>query len=337
MLTVDGGQGEGGGQIVRTTLSLATALGRPVRLVRIRARRPKPGLRPQHLTVVRALAAVGDARVAGDAVDSTELVFEPRGLRAGAYRFDVGTAGAVTLVLQALLLPLVRAAAPSHVTLVGGTHVPLAPVAPYVTEVFLPALAGLGLRAAVHLRRWGFVPAGGGVLEVDVVPGGPLDGLAAETPPEGPVVGLSAVARLPRTIAERQARRAEARLAAAGIPARIAVEEAPDAGGPGTVVLLAHPGRAGFSALGRRRLPAERVADAAVDALLAWRASGAALDVHLADQVLPFLALARGPSRFTCAAATPHLATVAAVVGALLPAGIAIEPGPPARVTVTPP
>jgi RNA 3'-terminal phosphate cyclase len=171
---------------------------------------------------------------------------------------------------------------------------------------------------------------------VDVVPGGPLAGLVAEARDEVRVVGLSAVARLPRTIAERQARQADARLAAAGVAARIAIEEAPDAGGPGTVVLLAQRGRAGFSALGRRGVPAERIADAAVDALLAWRATGAALDTHLADQLLPFLALARGPSRFTCATVTPHLATVAAVVGTLLPVAITLEPGPPARVTVTP-
>jgi RNA 3'-phosphate cyclase len=340
MLTLDGSQGEGGGQIVRTALALAAAARRPVRITRLRARRPRPGLQPQHLAVVRALAAVADAEVAGAALDSTEVTFVPRGLRPGEYRIDVGaekgSAGAVTLVFQAMLLPLALAGGPSRVTLVGGTHVPWSPPFPYLADTFVPAVSEAGVRARVTLRRWGWYPAGGGELLAEVEPAGRARGLAWTTPPPATIRGLSAVSRLPRSIAERQARRAQERLAGAGLAADIAVEEDGTARGPGTIVYLGIQGRAGFSALGRRGVPAEHVADEAVEAYLAFRAGGAAIDEHLADQLVPFLALGREPSELTCAAASSHLRTVAWVAEQMLPVRVAVDPGPPARVRLAP-
>lgn len=342
MLALDGSHGEGGGQILRTALALAVTLRRPVALNRIRTGRPKPGLRPQHLTVVRALAAISNAEVAGDALDSTELRFVPRALEAGSYRFDVGavrgSAGSVSLLFQALLLPLASASAPSHLTLIGGTHVPWSPPVHYLTEVFLPALERLGGRATLTLTRWGWYPAGGGEVEASI---GPTAGLRGFTPGAPgarlPVTGLSAVSRLPRGIAERQRRRALERLSAAGISAEIALAEDASARGPGTLLFLAKRGRAGFSALGRRGVPAEQVADEAVDALLAYRASGAAVDERLADQLVPFLALATADSDVTCPAISSHLATVAWVVEQFLPVRIELAAGPPARVRITRP
>ncbi len=356
MLTLDGSYGEGGGQILRTALALAVALRRPVALTRIRAGRPKPGLAPQHLTVVRALAAVADAVVAGDALQATELTFVPRGLRPGRYRFDVGavtgSAGSVSLLFQALLLPLSLAPAASRLTLVGGTHVPWSPPVHYLTEVFLPALEPLGVRATLALRRWGWYPAGGGEVEASIAPAAPPRGLVPEAAAwaagRPPLTGLSAVSRLPRSIAERQRRRVLERLAAAGVDAAIALEEDTTARSPGTLVFLGERGRAGSSALGRRGVPAERVADEAVDAYLAYRASGAAVDEHLADQLVPFLAvaagragscgqaLARGPVEFTTPARSSHLETVAWVVQQFLPVRIELDAGPPARVRIAP-
>ncbi|MBI4013580.1 MAG: RNA 3'-phosphate cyclase [Candidatus Rokubacteria bacterium] len=340
-MTLDGAHGEGGGQIVRTALALAVALRRPVALTRIRAGRPKPGLRSQHLAVVRALAAIGDAAVVGDALGSTALEFTPRALRGGTYRFDIGaststgSAGSVPLLFQALLLPLALAGVPSRLTLIGGTHVPWSPPVHYLTEVFLPALAGLGVRARVWLRRWGWYPAGGGEVEAAVEPSGRLHRFVPGAR-GGRITGLSAVSRLPRAIAERQRRRAEERLAAGGVTAEIDVVEDGTARGPGTFLFLAAPGRAGFSALGRRGLPAERVADEAADALLAFQAAGSDVDERLADQLVPFLALAEEESTFTCPALSSHLRTVAWVVQQFLPARITLEEGPPARLRVTP-
>jgi RNA 3'-terminal phosphate cyclase (ATP) len=340
-LRLDASHGEGGGQVLRPALALAVAVGRPVILERVRLRRPKPGLRPQHLAVVRALAAVGAAEVEGDRLGSTAVAFTPRGLHPGAWRFDIGaetgSAGSVALLFQALLPPLLRAAAPSRLTLIGGTHVPLSPTVSYLTDVFLPALAALGVRASVRLVRLGWYPAGGGEIEAAVEPAPALGGFTATSPPSPlAVTGRSIVSRLPVSIAERQRRRAEERLAAAGLHARIEVEEDHAAHGPGTAVCLACPARAGFAALGRRGVPAERVADDAVEALFGWRASGAAVDDHLADQLVPLLALAGTPSAFTCPDVSAHLETVAWVVERFLPVAVRFSRARPAGVEIRP-
>jgi len=340
-LRIDCSRGEGGGQIVRTALALAVTLGHPLVLTNIRANRRRPGLQPQHLAAVRALAAISRADVRGAELDSCELEFRPRDLRGGDYRIDVaelrGSAGSTTLIFQALLLPLVHAAEPSHLTLLGGTHVPWSPPLHYVRDVFLPAVRGLGVDSRVSLVRWGWYPAGGGMIEADVSPASMLRGLRAdEPPPLAHVVGMSAVSSLPRAIADRQAHQARDRLSREGVTATIETVEDVTARGPGTFVGLVVPGRAGFSALGRRGVPAERIADEAVDALLAYRASRGALDAHLADQLLPFLVLAREPSSFTCEAISPHLRTLAWVLGELVPVSIELDEGPPARVRTLP-
>ncbi|MBI4561029.1 MAG: RNA 3'-phosphate cyclase [Candidatus Rokubacteria bacterium] len=342
LLTLDGSHGEGGGQILRTALALAVARRVPLTLTRIRARRPKPGLQPQHLTVVRALAAISDAEVKGDGLDSTELTFLPRTLRGGSYRFDVGavkaSAGSVSLLFQALLLPLALAPTESRLTRLGGTHVPWSPPVHYLTEVFLPALRQIGVEARLTLKRWGWYPAGGGEVEATIVPARQLSPFRPQASGTLTAIrGLSAVSRLPRSIAERQRERALERLSAAGLAAEIAVQEDATARGPGTLLFLAVPGRAGFSALGRRGVPAERVADEAVEALLAYRGSGALVDDRLADQLMPFLALAREASLFTSPALSSHLQTAAWVVQQFLPTRIDLDAGPPARVRITPP
>lgn len=340
VLALDGSHGEGGGQILRTALALAVALRRPVAIERIRLRRRRPGLQPQHLAVVRALAAISDAAVEGATLDSTAVSFAPRTIRCGVYRFDVGaikgSAGSVSLLFQALLLPLACADGPSRLTLVGGTHVPWSPSVHYLTAVFLPALHGLGIAVDLALRRWGWYPAGGGEVEATIEPARGIAPLVAASATPVVVTGCSAVSRLPRSIAERQRRQAEARLAATGLGAAITIEEDQTAIGAGTMLFLGVRGRAGFSALGRRGFPAERVADEAVDALLAWKGSAAELDVHLADQLLPFLALADGASSFTCPEISLHLRTVAWVVQQFLPIEITLGGACPAQVEIRP-
>ncbi len=339
VLRVDGAQGEGGGQVLRTALALAAIRGAPVEIHSIRARRKNPGLQPQHLTALTALGQISGARMEGAFLGSQRVLFAPGPVRPGEYRFDVGTAGSTALVLQAILLPLALVRGPSRIVLTGGTHVPWSPPADYLREVLLPVLAGMGVRARLEVDRWGFYPKGGGRVVVEI------EG-SAELRPATLVFragalrirGVSAVANLPRGIAERQQDRALRRLTAEGRTADIAVIEA---GGPGVgsfLMLVADVGGlpAGFSALGERGKPAEQVADEVVNALLDFLEAEAGCDPHLADQVILPMALAPGTSRLTTSRVTRHLLTTVRIAQQALgcPAQIGGEEGGPGQVTI---
>jgi RNA 3'-terminal phosphate cyclase (ATP) len=309
MLHLDGSYGEGGGQILRTALSYSALLGAPVRIEQIRAGRPKPGLRPQHLTVVRALVRITGAEVSGAELHSRELTFKPRTTKPGQYRFDVaektGSAGAVTLIAQALLPPLLNSTGPSTLVLRGGTHVPWSPTAHYLTHVFIPALARMGARLTMTLERWGWYPRGGGEIRLSINPSPTLTGVEWRTEPAFPGFrALSAASRLPEHVARRQAARLQERLGPE-LPVDLMAAGGLD---PGSLVHLWGPG-AGFDALGARGKPAERVADEAADAYLAFHRGRAAVDPHLADQVVLYLARAQGPSTIITAEITSHLLT----------------------------
>lgn len=319
MVTIDGSHGEGGGQILRSALTLAALTGTPLRVERIRAGREQPGLRPQHLTAVRAAAALCAAGLQGAAIGSTALTFVPqRPVQAGEYTFDVteaadgGSAGAVTLILQTVLLPLALAAGPSRVTLRGGTDVPWSPPSFYVERVYLPTLARLGVTARMTVRRWGFYPRGGGELTVEIEGGARLHG--ADLGERGALVEVEViayVAQLPSHIPQRMGDRARSLLQALAVPVRVEPRHVPAASPGAALFLLARYEKAlaGFAALGRQGLPSEAVAEAAGRDLLAHHATGAAVDPHLADQlVLPFV-LADGPARATTSQVTRHLLT----------------------------
>jgi RNA 3'-terminal phosphate cyclase (ATP) len=317
MLELDGSFGEGGGQILRTSLALALVTGKAFHLRNVRAGRPKPGLQPQHLMSVRAAAAVGHAQTRGATRNSTDLVFEPGATTPGTYRFDIGTAGATGLVLHTVYLPLALASAPSELTLVGGTHVKTSPCFHFLDTTWRPYLELLGLRLTLELRRPGFYPRGGGVVEAHVAPCPRLRGLdLRERGPVTRVSGFSAVAGLPEHIAQRQARRAAHHLRQRGLTVDLCEEAWP--GGPGSVLALvaeAAPVPALFAGLGERGKPAERVADEAVGQAVAFLdAAPAAVDAHSADQLVLPLALAEGTSAYSVAEVTRHLLTNVAVI-----------------------
>ena len=328
-LVIDGSQGEGGGQILRTSLSLSAITGRPIRIENIRANRPKPGLGAQHLTAVRAVSALCRAGLVGDEIGSGQLDFIPEApVEAGDYAFDVasvlrgGSAGATGLVLQAVLLPLALADGRSRVSIHGGTHVAWSPPFDYLHDVWLPMLAGMGITAKLEMRRSGWYPVGQG--EIAAVIDGcrlascPLQSLSlAERGPLQTVIGRAVAANLPAHIPERMAKRAADLLAEQGIEAKVAAEVLSAAcAGAGIFLTAQYENlRCGFNALGTRGKPAEEVAEDAASALLAHKISGAALDQHLADQVIVPLSFAAGPSRFTVERITPHLETNAWVVG----------------------
>jgi RNA 3'-terminal phosphate cyclase (ATP) len=355
-LLIDGAHGEGGGQILRTGVTLAAIAVRPVRFTRIRAGRRRPGMAAQHLTAVRAAAALCDAALEGDTLGSQELLFAPRRpVCAGRYSFDVaearvgGSAGAASLVLQTVLMPLAVATGPSEVLIEGGTHLPQSPTFDYLRDVWLPALKNLGVHATVSMERWGWYPVGKGAIHAAVAGAPPgacrLVPLALGAPGDLLCIGGSAVAaNLSPHIAERMADRALSLLAplAAATNASVDVRaECVRAACPGAgMFLLAEyrNARAGFSALGARGKPAEQVAEEAVTALQAHHASGAAIDPHLADQLLLPLALASGPSRFTVAEVTRHLETNAWLIDQFGVATTSAEKAAPgnASVVVTP-
>lgn len=336
MLVIDGSYGEGGGQVLRTALTLSALTGRPVRIERIRAGRQHPGLQAQHLTGVLAAARICDAALAGAHLGSTTLTFAPRRPpQAGEYRFDVaeqrqgGSAGSVTLVLQTLLLPLAWAAGPSRITVRGGTHVAWSPPFEHLALVYLPWLARMGLAARAQIARYGWYPRGGGevCVEVEGRAGRALSPLGL--PERGELrclTGLSLYANLPAHVGERQRQRVEQVLGAAGFSPQLEVRQVPSSSSGSAVFLLAECEHAfaGFSALGERGKPAQRVAEEACAAFLRWYRSGAAVEMHLADQLLLPMALAGEPSSLTTCRITRHLLTNAWVVQQLLPVRVEI-------------
>ena len=239
-LQIDGAMGEGGGQVLRSALSLSLLTGQPFRLSRIRAKRDRPGLRPQHLAAVQAAARVAGAEVRGDRVGSEEIEFAPGLVRPGDYFFDIGTAGATSLVLQTLLLPLALAPNTSNVTIRGGTHVPWSPCFHYLDWQWRPFLNHVGIPFDLTMTMAGFYSQGGGELQAQI-PGGarPRPHKLIKRGPVRSIRGLSAVGNLPREIAERQRRQALRRLhrILPDTEPQVVVEELP-AASRGTVLLL---------------------------------------------------------------------------------------------------
>lgn len=348
-LVIDGSHGEGGGQILRTAVALSAITGQALRVDDIRAKRPNPGLAAQHVTSVRAAGALCDAALAGDVTGSSALDFTPRGpVQAGTYGFDVadarkgGSAGAAMLVLQAVLPPLLIARGESRLSIKGGTHVAWSPPFDYVRDVWLPMLGRMGARADASLVASGWFPIGQGEIDVAVTgTDGPLAPLTVHEPgPLQRVTGRAIAASLPAHIAARMANRAAALLCDSNIDARVEAQRL-RAACPGAGIFLAanyETAICGFSALGERGKPAERVAEEAVENVLAHDRSGAAFDVHLADQMILPMALASGPSEFTTPRLTRHLVTNAWVVEQFGVADVTLEQedSGPAHVTVTP-
>jgi RNA 3'-terminal phosphate cyclase (ATP) len=342
VIEIDGSHGEGGGQILRTALALSCITGAPFRLVNLRRGRPRPGLQPQHLASVRAAGAVCDARVLGEAKGSTELVFHPGPIRGGDFALDVGTAGSVTLVLQTLVPALLFAGRPGRVRLTGGTHVPWSPSYDYLAEVFAPALSRLGGRVGLAIARHGFYPAGGGAVSAEVQPAARLRPLIVTE--EGGLVrigGTSAVGRLPLSIAARQ-REAAIALLRGRLGDRVPLEietRAVASRTPGTFIFLRAESpswTAGFCAVGAPGKRAEAVGEEAALALLSHAGSGAPVDPHLADQLVPYLAVADGDSEIATSCLTRHLMTNLWTAGRFLPVRYEVtgKEGAPGRVRV---
>lgn len=312
MVEIDGSYGEGGGQIVRTSLSLSCVLKKPVTIYDIRKRRKRPGLTPQHLTCVRALKEICDARVKGDEKGSVELQFEPAEVRPGEYFFDIGTAGSIPLLLQAILPPLFFASGTCRLTLRGGTHVPFSPPFHYVQEVFLPLLDSMGFKVTSEIERYGFYPKGGGQITVTTFPIQKVHGVQLTKRGEiKRIRGVSGVSGLPVSIAERQKNACLQIISPLNIVGEIDTITV-SAFSKGTFICLKVEGDkciAGCSSLGARGIRAEVVGETAAREFLDYYETNACLDRHVADQIVTYLAMIKDRSCFTVSRITQHLLT----------------------------
>ena len=329
MLTIDGAQGEGGGQILRTALALSLVTGTPFRLDNVRAGRERPGLLRQHLTAVTAATAVGGASVDGAQLGSRTLEFRPGRVRSGAYRFAVGTAGSAGLVLQTVLPPLLGADGPSTVVVEGGTHNPGAPPFDFLARVFLPLLGRMGAAARATLDRPGFYPAGGGQLTVAVTPAPRLQPLVLlERGETRRRHARALVANLPPTIGDRELRVVQSRLGWAADELEVVALARDGVRGPGNALLLELESEhvtelfTGFGEVGVR---AEVVAERAVDDARDYLAARVPVGPYLADQLMLPLALA-GAGVFRTGPLTRHGTTNVDVIRRFMPMALRVVP-----------
>jgi len=326
-ITIDGSAGEGGGQILRTSLALSLVTGKPFRIINIRAGRKKPGLLRQHLTAVQAATQVGDAVSDGAEIGSSELVFRPETIRAGDYRFAIGTAGSTTLVLQTVLPALMLADKPSRLSLEGGTHNPFAPPFDFLARTFLPQLSRFGPSVEATLARPGFYPAGGGRLGIEIKPVPRLQ--PVELMDRGADHCRRVVAHLAALdphIAERAFAQFEKRM---GWP-RTACEiiQHPDTRGPGfvtTAEVVSENITETFTGFGERGVRAEQVADAVIDQVRHYLAMSAPVGEYLTDQLLIPLALA-GSGGFRAVGISRHAQTNIDVIKQFVPVEITTAP-----------
>ena len=326
-VSIDGAMGEGGGQVLRSSLSLAMLTGTRVEITRIRAGRPKPGLMRQHRMSVEAAATICRGEAEGDDLGSTSLRFPPGRVRAGDYRFAIATAGSANLVLQTILLPLALADGPSTLTLEGGTHNPMAPPFDFLVRTFLPVLARMGAKVTMELDRYGFVPAGGGRIIVRIEPVAKLSPI--ELVKRGDVTkqsGRVVVANLEGSLAYRQR---TALAAAMGWDEDAIAVDSVRSAGPGNVMQIAIETADHcevITGFGERGTGTEKIVGGMVGEAKHYVESDACVGIHLADQLLLPFAIAGG-GRFTTARVTEHTSTNAKVIESFMPLRVAFEEG----------
>jgi RNA 3'-terminal phosphate cyclase (ATP) len=322
MIEIDGSYGEGGGQILRTSLSLSCLFEKPFRIFNIRQGRKKSGLMPQHLTSVRATQLLSDARVKDDHAGSTELSFYPNKIKAWHFFFDIRTAGSTSLVLQTIIPALIFLKQKTTITLKGGTHVPFSPSFHYLAGVFAYFLKKIGIEINLTIESFGFYPKGGGKVRVEIFPAGMINPLRVME--RGSVVklrGYSGVGNLPLSIAERQrnalSENIYARIKNLGHLLNVELLNV-STPGQGTFIFLQAESEnsiAGFTSIGQRGKRAEAVGEDAAEEFIRYLSTDAALDPHISDQIVLYLSICREESTFTTSCITEHLMTNLWVIG----------------------
>jgi len=301
-IVIDGSEGEGGGQVLRTSLALSICRAKPFKIENIRAKRKKPGLLRQHLTAVNAAARISNAKVEGNQLGSQALFFEPNAIQAGEYHFSINTAGSTTLVLQTIMLPLLFADGPSRVSVEGGTHNPMAPPFEFLQHAFLPVLARMGADISVKLVRPGFFPQGGGLIEIEVQPLNKLKQLSlAERGTIRSISGLVYLLGLPLHIAEREINILAGKLNVS--ENKFEIKSYGHEFGPGNIIFVSVEGEnvcEVFTTYGQKGVKAEIVAKRIAKEVRRYLDAGVTVDKHLAVQLLLPMALAGGGEFNTC-------------------------------------
>lgn len=317
MIQIDGSFGEGGGQVLRTALTLSLITGQPFEIYNIRARRKNPGMQPQHLKCVEAALLISGGQAKGDRKGSTHLIFQPGPVVSGDYRIDIGTAGSTSLVLHTIYLPLALKENNSSLTITGGTHNPWSPCYHFLSRHWLRYLKQIGFDLKLKMDRAGFYPKGDGKIRVEISPVVNLEPLKLLKRGElKRIDGISAIANLDFNIAERQRGQSLKRLEQLGYTPQIAIEPM-SSRYKGTMLLLQAEFESGsgcFTALGAIGKRAEKVADEAVEDLIEYLNADGCIDKYLADQLILPISMVKGKSYFSTSKVTSHLLTNLEVV-----------------------
>lgn len=310
MIEIDGSYGEGGGAIVRISTALAALTSNSIHINNIRAKRPRPGLAPQHLNAVKALSKLTDASSEGLNIGSEEIFFYPESLRGGSFNIDIKTAGSITLVLQAFMIPAIFAPSKVHVTLKGGTDVRWSPSVDYLQNITIPILGHMGYDAKMEIIKRGHYPRGGGIVKVIISPIKELEPINLLDFDIDRIRGISHCVKLPEHVAIRQAKSAEKTLKTEGYDVNIDIEHSNKALGPGSGITLWSEGktRIGGSCIGEPGKKAELVGYEAASELLYHISKKAAIDRYMGDQIIPYMAIA-GKSIIKTAELTGHTIT----------------------------
>ncbi len=310
MIEIDGSYGEGGGSVLRIATALSAVTSKPVHITNIRSGRPNPGLMAQHMNAVKAVADLSDASVKGLQVGSTEISFIPKSLSGGIYTIDIGTAGSISLILQAFMIPAAFSDGPVKIRIIGGTDIRWAPSVDYVENVKLPILRLMGYDAHINIIQRGYYPRGGGILEVEVEPISKLKPLNVSSLEFDGICGISHSVKLPSHVAERQARSAKKILSDEGYRSEIIIKSSEDAIAPGSSIFLWTNGLTPVSgsSVGKPGKKAEKVGFEAAKQILYHISRRSSVDKYMGDQLIPYMALA-GSSSIKTAELTQHALT----------------------------